>query len=325
MDKKVGIELFVVAIGAICALVLTSGVVSATDIYVGPGETYTTIQSAVTAANPFDTIIVRDDTYTENVDVDVDNVTIFSENGSENCIVQAFNPNDHVFEVTADYVNISGFTVQNATGSGKAGIRLGNADHCTVSNISASNNYYGIDLYESGSNTIMDNIANSNNWHGIRLRDSNYNNLTNNTANLNGIAGIALRASTCNTLINNSVSDNEIGFAVPPDHPINMSYFDNSIDTSNQVNGKPVYTYFNQSNQLIDGLEAGHLSLWFCSNFTLRNVNVSGGDGIFLRGTTNSTITDSISVSNTFGIMVDSSDCNNITDNRGCPTISRNQ
>jgi len=247
---------------------------SATEVYVP--DNYEKIQWAVDAASPYDTIIVRDGTYTENVAVTVNDLTIRSENGSATCIVQAADPNGHVFSVTADYVNISGFTVQNATGSGKAGIRLGNADHCTVSNISASNNYYGIDLYESGSNTIMDNIANSNNWHGIRLRDSNYNNLTNNTANLNGIAGIALRASTCNTLINNSVSDNEIGFAVPPDHPINMSYFDNSVDASNLVNGKPFYYYFNQSDRLIEGLNAGHLSIPFCTNFTVRNVDVSG-------------------------------------------------
>jgi pectin methylesterase-like acyl-CoA thioesterase len=114
--KKVGIKLFIIALGAICALVLASGVVSAADIFVGPGETYTTIQSAVTAANPFDTIIVRDGTYTENVDVNK-RLTIRSENGSANCIVNAPDQNDHVFNVTADWVNISGFTVRDATGA----------------------------------------------------------------------------------------------------------------------------------------------------------------------------------------------------------------
>jgi uncharacterized protein YdeI (BOF family) len=57
----------IAAIGAICAFVLTPGIANAADIiFVGPGETYTTIRSAVTAANPLDTIIVRDGTYTEN-------------------------------------------------------------------------------------------------------------------------------------------------------------------------------------------------------------------------------------------------------------------
>jgi len=101
---------------------------SATTIYVGPGES---IQDAVDGqANPDDMIIVRDGTYTENVDVNVANLTIRSENGSENCVVRAVNPDDHVFEVTADYVNVSGFTVENATGWGKSGIYLNGVAHC---------------------------------------------------------------------------------------------------------------------------------------------------------------------------------------------------
>jgi len=110
--KKIGIRLFIAAMVAICGFVLTLGMVNAADIFVGPGETYTTIQSAVTAANPFDIIIVRDGSYPENVNVNVNHLTIRSENGSGNCIVQATNSNDHVFEVIADRVNISGFTVQ---------------------------------------------------------------------------------------------------------------------------------------------------------------------------------------------------------------------
>lgn len=51
-----------------------------------------------------------DGSYTENVDVNVNNLTIKSENGSTLTIVQAVNQNDHVFEVTADYV--SGLTVK---------------------------------------------------------------------------------------------------------------------------------------------------------------------------------------------------------------------
>ena len=66
---------------------------------------YPTIQAAVDAASPGDTIIVYPGTYTENVDVNKDHLTIQSEKGAEKTIVQAANPDDHVFEVTADYVN----------------------------------------------------------------------------------------------------------------------------------------------------------------------------------------------------------------------------
>jgi len=381
--KKVGTELFIVAIVvAICGLVLTTGVVSAADIFVGPGETYTTIQSAVTAANPFDTIIVRDGIYTENVNVSK-SLTIRSENGSASSIVQAANSSRSVFKISVDSVNISGFTV--TAGGGKAGIYLNGVDHCNISHNNVSNNHHGIRLDSANNNTISsnnasyntnqglriegssyntvkdntmlsnnnhgiwmessnnnnltnnnasssatyngilmrncsyntleNNIANANNQHGINLDNSNFNNLTNNTANSNGVAGIAVRSSTRNTLVNNSASNNEIGYAIPPIHPINKSYFDNSVDASNLVNGKPFYYYFNQSDQLIEGLDAGHIAIPFCTNFTIRNVTVTNADGIFMRGATNSTVTDCISVNNTFGMMIDSSEGNNITNN----------
>ena len=62
-------------------------------------DDYPMIQEAVDAASDGDTIIVRDETYTENVDVNR-SVTIQSENGSANCTVQAANSKEYVFEVT---------------------------------------------------------------------------------------------------------------------------------------------------------------------------------------------------------------------------------
>ncbi|MFZ2071412.1 MAG: hypothetical protein WAV32_07450, partial [Halobacteriota archaeon] len=102
---------------------------SSATIYVP--DNYTTIQAAVDAASPGDTIIVIDGTYIENVDVSK-RLTIKSENGAEKTIVQAANPDDHVFEVTADYVNISGFTVKGTaeTAFTCAGINIRNADYC---------------------------------------------------------------------------------------------------------------------------------------------------------------------------------------------------
>jgi hypothetical protein len=82
---------------------------------------WNTIQEGVNDANDGDTINVGDGTYVENVDVNK-HLTIRSENGSASTIVQATNSDDHVFEVTVDYVNISGFTVKGATH--QAGIYL---------------------------------------------------------------------------------------------------------------------------------------------------------------------------------------------------------
>ena len=70
-----------VAFVLLCAF---AGVASARTIYVP--DDYEKIQWAVDNASVGDTIIVRDGTYYENVVVDKQ-LTIKSENGSDNCIV----------------------------------------------------------------------------------------------------------------------------------------------------------------------------------------------------------------------------------------------
>jgi len=52
--------------------------------------------------------------------------------GRDVVTVQANDSDNHVFNVTADMVNISGFTVTGVTGKGKAGMCLNNADYCNI-------------------------------------------------------------------------------------------------------------------------------------------------------------------------------------------------
>jgi parallel beta-helix repeat protein len=131
------------------------------------------IQDAVDAASSGDTIIVRDGTYTENVNV-TRSLIIRSENGSANCIVQAANTSNHVFDATANYVNISGFTVKGATEWLYAGICLNGVDYCDISDNTALNNTVGIYLYGSSNNVLNNNVA-TNNDYGIYLQESDYN------------------------------------------------------------------------------------------------------------------------------------------------------
>ncbi|MFC1978034.1 cell surface protein, partial [Chloroflexota bacterium] len=95
---------------------------AASTIYVP--DDYLTIQAGVDAASSGDTIIVKDGTYTENINVNTDNLTIQSANGANATIVQADNSSDHVFEIMADYVTLQGFTVKGANGTGKSGVYL---------------------------------------------------------------------------------------------------------------------------------------------------------------------------------------------------------
>ncbi len=141
--------------------------------------------------------------------------------------------NDHVFEVAANYVNISGFKVTGATGmtSHYAGIYLGSVNYANISNNNASNNHHGIRLYSSSNNTLMNNTANSNTDNGIWLLSSRNNTLTNNTVNLN-LHGFDVQASSnYNTLSGNNVSSNTqygIYLYLSSNNTIYNNYFNNT-------------------------------------------------------------------------------------------------
>ncbi len=185
----------------------------------GEGADFTSIQAAVDAAKNGDTIIVYSGIYIENVDVNKE-LTIISQSGNpEDTVVQAASSSDHVFHVTADGVKISGFNITGARDTYYAGICLGGVGYCLIENNTASENFYGICLESSSSNTLENttvshsntlenNTANSNNGHGIYLYYSGGNVLNNNTANLNSESGIYLEASSSNTLSNNTASNN---------------------------------------------------------------------------------------------------------------------
>ena len=248
------------------------------DLVDYPDADFTKIQDAVNAASPGDAIIVYPGTYTENVDVNKDHLAIQSENGAEATIVQAANPDDYVFEISVDYVNMSGFTVKGATGY-SAGICLDHVSHCSISNNTCESNKDDILLIWASKNTISSNICQSN---GIHSEDSSNNTITHNTF-VNG--GLYVLRSYQNTVENNT------------------------------VNGKPLAYLEDISDSTIT--DAGQVVLVNCSNITVKNLDLSNTCmGIELFGTNNCKIVNNIMNSNTWnGIALFSNSSNNTISN----------
>jgi parallel beta-helix repeat protein len=142
--------------------------------------------------------------YNENVDVHK-SITVQAVSSAN---VTAASPDDYVVYVTADYVNISGFSIEGLGDTiTKGGIFLGvDTDNCMVLSNTVSNSYLGIYLYSSDNNIITNNTVRDN-YCGIRLIESDNNRLGNNVIQDNG-HGIMLENSHDNKVLGNDIFDN---------------------------------------------------------------------------------------------------------------------
>lgn len=291
-------------------LLMFGGSVAAKEITVdddGDAD-FVSIQAAIDTANDGDTVLVYPGTYSENVDVNKELTIIAASENSDDTIVRSDNPNDYVLHVIANNVTISGFTV---TG-GYYGIYFDNVQYNRISNNRLSNNTDGINLWQSCNNELSSNIANSNKRYGIYLFSScNNNDLVDNTAYANNI-GIDLFDSYDNVLKNNVMFNNTHNFGVRiGDRVGNMQ---NDIDTSNSVDGRPIYYLMNTSDVTIDAdSNAATVYCIHCQNITIKDQILEDNRyGICLYNTSNSLLKNNTLSNNDIGIFLVASSNNNI-------------
>ncbi|RJS84156.1 DUF3160 domain-containing protein, partial [Methanophagales archaeon] len=311
-----------------------------------------TIQEAVDAASPGNTIIVKDGTYTENIKVNK-SLTIRSENGSDFTIIRSATSDmwGHVFEIDeADHVTISGFTVEGATGTFAAGIlvishHVGEGGHCIIENNIFSNNSYAIDIRWADNNTIANNLvglsnhisisSNSNtisnnelNGSYIDLFGSNNNVISGNVISGEARYGINVAYSFSNIISDNIIKDHK-GFGGISlgcgDNLISNNTFEGCglvVDSANNtvenciVNGKPLIYHENESGLEIAATDAGQIILVRCQNMVVKDFYLSNTDrGIHLYETSDSLVEGNILQNNKEGIHLRKSTNNTIKNN----------
>ncbi|UCG68468.1 MAG: right-handed parallel beta-helix repeat-containing protein, partial [Thermoplasmata archaeon] len=336
--------------------------VKAATLYVnetGSDGAYTSIQDAINASNDGDTVFVYNGTYYEHVVV---NKTINLTGENRNITIIDGGGIGEVINVSQDGVNITGFSV---IGGGSdfifpqdAGIVLYDVNNCKISdNNVSSNDYCGIRIYSSNMNNISGNIVTLNYYNGIVLHSSDWNNVNNNIVTMNSYTGIQLYDSTGNEITNNMASENDIGIYLKECggniltgntmvetglfiYGWSINYWNfHDIDTTNTINGKPVYYWKNQNGGTIP-LGAGQIILSNSNNINIEDQNLTNGtvgiqlafssdiyvndnnvssnkkNGIYLRVSDGNTIIDNtISSNSEEGIYLSASSANSITNN----------
>ena len=289
--RKFGIGLTVTVLFATLALSVSVGCASVATIYVP--DDYAKIQWAVDNASAGDTIIVRGGTYYENVNAGKQ-LTLKSENGSANCIVDA-RESGSAITLSSNGIKLQGFTVVNSVVNipllfsiysceeyPTAGIEVLSNGNIIEDN-DASKNCYGIYLVNSTNNTLTNNTVD-----GIGLVNSTNNTLTNNTAS-NSSNGIYLVESTNNTLTNNTANSNYwygIGLVESTNNTL-------TNNTANSNNGGGFYLVESDNNTLTNNNASNNWDGFYLvesDNNTLTNNNASNNMRIYLGDSKNNKI-----------------------------------
>ncbi|MBP8717482.1 MAG: right-handed parallel beta-helix repeat-containing protein [Candidatus Atribacteria bacterium] len=189
---------------------------------VDTGDAYDTIQGAIDASHPGDTIIVCPGTYNENIVLGNKNITLRSTDPLNPSVVAATiidaGESGSVVEFTGgDTSTLKGFKITNGNASYGGGISVISSSPTITNNTITNNTAYsggGIYLYESSpeiiGNSIRDNLANV--GSGIIIAYFSYphisdNSITNNTATYAG-GGIYV-VNHCSPFIrNNTIQEN---------------------------------------------------------------------------------------------------------------------
>jgi parallel beta-helix repeat protein len=198
----------------ILAILVNIGLAGAATLNVGQGQKYITIQSAIDAANPGDTVSVGEGVYVENVLIKKNDITLIGVN-KEKTIIEGKNTGIRIDE--SKNIIISGFTVRNSRGSAKedAGVTLFKSNGNTISNLIVSGNSAGISIYKDSNN----NIISGNDIKSNAGQDAK---------------GIFIYASNDNKILNNNIQENPFGLYADSANS-NQIYYNNFIGNKNQA------------------------------------------------------------------------------------------
>jgi parallel beta-helix repeat protein len=195
----------------------------------------------------------------------------------------------------------SNITIQDSVLYGRYGTLLYDSMFISVDNCTASSSYYSIYLLELYFSTLS-NMTASEGLYGISIEECS-NTLIRGCEVYNNHFGISFYKSKNIILRSNDIYSNDYNLQIY--EGIKTDHFYHDIDTSNMVEGKPVYYIYNESDLVFDGSEdIGFLGLIRCTRISVEGLTMDSGNrhGILLVETTDSSIVSSTFSNSIFGI-----------------------
>ena len=193
------------------------------------------------------------------------------------------------------------------------GVRLA-ADGCTLDGFQIIARTTGISV-DSSNNTISNNLVTAGTSGIILGYQKSGNTLLDNEIVGCGAAGLTLTASPNNTLRRNRIHDNMVNFDITTSR---TSDYENDIDTSNTVDGKPLYYLVGKSDVVIDkASDAGCVVAVNCTDVMISDVTLSHNRyGVLFFNTTGSRIERVVATDNSgAGLSLQSSSSNSLVGN----------
>ena len=289
---------------------------------------YQSIQEAIDANETLNghMIGVEAGTYYEHVMVNKPLTFIGEER--ETTIIDG-NSTGNVIEITANSVNVRGFTIQKSGTSHQScgfyisELSTGNTISCNL----ITNNFHGI-LPNGSSNNIISGNKITNNDQGIYLSESSNNNITSNHIT-NNVEGVYLVNSSSNTVSGNNITNNGDGVYLYSSSNNTVSrnditnnddgvILDNSLNnniSSNRVTNNTFgiglswgsnYNIISDNNITKETLPKAYGILVFQSSYNniLGNKLANNMDGIRIYYTKNNSISGNTIVNNDYGIRL---------------------
>ena len=219
------------------------GSVTVSSAIITVPDDYLTIQEAINAASDGDTIFVRADTYCEHVVVNK-SISLIGESRG-NTIVDGSGTGT-IINVTANSVNINGFTIQNSGHdpmSWRCGIFLDHSNNNVIHENTLTHNDIPLFLQSSDSNNISQNFIIENFFMPIFLSNSKNNVIVANEISRNQ-HGMQLHTSGSNKIIDNVMTD-ILG------HAIDLLYESNNIVVGNTIQDTHTAIYIHASDNII--------------------------------------------------------------------------